>query len=442
MSITRIVSYCLGLILSLTAITSLAQLKTLDGIAAIVDDNVVLLSEFVERVDSIEKRIEASGQSSPPKVILNQQVIERLISDRVQLNRAERMGVNIPVEEINAAFERLAKSRNLTAQQYAVGLESQGFSITDIRSQLEQEIILSQVQSYHVNRRIDISGNEIESFLQSGEGQFWREPDYFVGHIVFPLGSDEQNIQAYREVDEVLQQLKNGEDFKSLAIRYSKGPTALEGGDIGWRKVAEFPTEISEAIAGLDVGEYSVPVESNNGVHILKVFNKRDNQQEMMIEQNKVRHILIPTNEIRNDAEAQGLAQSLADRVRAGESFEDLAKQYSEDFGSALQGGDLGWVLPGQMVPEFEQGTKQAKVNDVTDPIRSEFGWHIILVDGRKEVDMREDMIRNQVANLLRSRRYDEELQLWIQELRDEAFVKIMLSDEALGKEDEIKLNI
>ena len=434
----------LAMLLSIVSLQTQAQLRTLDGIAAIVDDNVVLLSEFVERVDSINKRLEAANQPKPPRELLNQQIIDRLISDRVQLNRAERMGVEIPVEEINKSFTRLAEQRNMSTQQYAAGLESQGFSITDIRKQLEQEIIMQQVQRYHVNRRIDISKSEIDSFLESGEGQFWSEPDYFVGHIVFPLGTDEINLKSYKEVDDVLGKLKNGDDFKSLAIRYSRGPTALEGGDIGWRKVAEFPTEISNAIGGLEIGQHSVPVESNGGVHILKVFNKRDNQEEMMIEKNKIRHILIPTNEIRDESQAKGLAQSLADRVRTGENFEDLAKEHSEDFGSALQGGDLGWVLPGQMVPEFEQAAQQARINQVTDPVRSQFGWHVILVDGRKEVDMRGDMIRNQASNLLRSRRYDEEVQLWIQELRDEAFVKVMVTDEALGikEDDEIKLNL
>ncbi len=419
----------------------MAQLKILDGIVAVVDDNVVLYSELVKRVDDILKRLKNADQPLPPREMLNQQVLERLISDRVQLNRAERMGVEIPIEDINRSFERLAKSRNLTTNQYAAALESQGFSIADIRHQLEREIILSQVQQLHVNRRINITDSEIDNFLQSGEGQFWRKPDFFVGHIVFPLGDDEQNSKSYADIDEVLEQIRNGEDFRSLAIRYSKGPTALEGGDIGWRKVAEFPIEIAEAIGDLDVGDVSVPVQSGGGVHIMKVYNMRDNQTEMMIEQNKTRHILIPTNEIRDDDDAQSLAQSLADRVRAGEAFDELAKVYSEDYSSALQGGDLGWVLPGQMVPEFEQATKQAKINEVSAPFRSKFGWHILLVEERKEVDMRENVIRNQAVNLLRSRRYDEELQLWIQELRDDAFVEIMLNS-AQEEEEEINLNI
>ena len=419
---TSLLTMMLAALLSvLMPLNAHAQLRMLDGIIAVVDDDVVLVSELQSRIDNIMQRIEASGQEAPPQQLLYEQVLNRLIDDRLQLNLANRIGVEIPVDEINSAFAKLAAERNLSPERYAELLQNQGFSITGIRDQLEQEIVLSQLQRYQVNRRINITDSEIDNFLKSREGQFWREPDYYIGHIVLNSGSS--------DIDTVVRELDMGADFRNIAIRYSKGSTALEGGDLGWRKVAQFPNDIADLLAQLDAGQNTRPITSNGAVHVFKVYEKRENERQHMIEQRKVRHILIPTNEIRDDNDALDLATSLVERTQKGEDFSELAKQYSEDYGSALQGGDLGWVLPGQMVPEFEQAAQIAAVNAVTEPIRSQYGWHVILVDEIKDVDMSEDVIRNQAVNLLRGRRYDEELKLWTQELRDDAFIEIINSD-------------
>lgn len=413
---------------------ALAQLVMLDAVVAVVDEDIVLASEVKVRLDAIIKRLKAHNQDVPSYKALYKQILDKLVEEQVQLNIAERLNVQISKESIDKAFQTLASQYKLSADKYVELLESQGGSIKSVRQQLWRDLVLSEMQKNIVNSRINITDSEIDIFLQSSEGQFWREPKFLIGYIILP-----KNDKVDETMKSLMSELEAGTDFRSLAIRYSKGSTALKGGDIGWRRIAEFPSDIVAAIKHLKVGQYSKPVISSKGIHLFKLHEQQDAKNQGVIEQNKLRHILIPSNALRNDAQSQDLAESLAERVRLGEDFSELAKLYSEDHNTALQGGDLGWVLPGQIEPKLEEAVQAQPVGSIIEPIHGELGWYLIWVEGRKEVDMSQDIIRNQAVYILRSQRYDEELKLWLQEIRDDAFIKIMIDEEESAKEKPAK---
>jgi len=277
-----------------------------------------------------------------------------------------------------------------------------------------------------VNRRINVSQAEIDGFLASQEGKFWASPDYLLGHILVPVGSTNSVAAAEEIADKLQQELLDGADFRNIAVANSSGQNALNGGDMGWRKVAQLPTLFAEVVPTLSAGDVSSPFKSPAGFHILKLYEQRGGG-EQLVDQAKVRHILIKPSEILTNDEAHAKLLGVRQKIIDGADFAEQAKEYSEDIGSMLSGGDLGWSLPGQFVPEFESMMGQIEIGEVSVPFRSQFGWHILQVQERRSEDMSENMMRNQASNLLRKRRFEEELQVWLQEIRDEAFVEITL---------------
>ena len=417
------------------------QPQELDKIVAIVGNDVVLASELQFRIKQVEQRLQANKQPLPAYKIIYPQVLNHLIDERLQLNLAQNIGIKIKPAEINQAFEQLAKQNHLTVDQYRQKLTSQNIPVAKVRQQITQELILARVQQYYIDKRMHITDSEVNNLITSKAGQFLQQSDYYFGVIVLPLDVTQKNASpVLAQAQNIIKKLDQGDNFRDLAIRYSKGSTALKGGDIGWRKSIQLPTEIATVLNELQVGEYSRPIRSGGGIHIFKLYDKRTNDEQWMVEQNKVRHILIPTNTIRSDRDAYQLAQSLSDRIRNGEDFIELAKQYSEDYSNRSQGGDLGWVLPGQMVPEFEQAVTQAKINEISNPVRSKYGWHIILVEENQEVDKSDEVLHNQIVNWLRNRRYNEELQLWLQELKNNTFIKI-IDNNVASTQDNVRIH-
>ena len=407
--------------------TGQAQLELLDSIAAVVDNDVVMTSELNARLAQIEKRIAASGTEPPPREALVPQVLEQLILERIQLEMGRRAGVRISDQQLNQSIDRIAQGQGLSTDQFLNQLRGNGISVTALKEQLTTEMIIDQVQQAQVNRRIFISDQEVENFLRSEEGQLWTSADVRLGHILLPLSSaasQDEVDAAYQKAAMIEDKLAAGEDFRNLAITYSGDQTALQGGDLGWRKVAQLPDVLIDPVAALSVGDVTDPIRSNAGIHILKLYDKQGGGQQI-IEQSKVRHILLKPNEIRDDEETRQQITELAERIRNGESFAELARDHSEDIGSALNGGDVGWSLPGKFVPAFEQVLNTIPLNQVSEPFRSQFGWHILEVTERRNQDFSQDIKRNQAQNILRQRRFESELQLWLQEIRDEAFVDI-----------------
>ena len=417
----------LALLLATVSITASAQLEILDRVAAVVDEDVVLESEVQRRLASIYNQIKQSGTQPPPQEILLQQVLERLISERLQLNMGYDAGIRITDAELNDALARIASSNELTMEQYAEQVHASGSTLSNVREEIRNEMILMRVQQGQVMRRIRISSQELDNFLNSEEGRFMTSPDVNVGHILLPVPSGKSNdeVNAIRErAQALLDEANSGTDFRQLAIANSADQTALQGGDLGWRKMAQLPGVFIEAVEKLKINQISEPIRSDAGYHLIKLYERKGGG-EQLIEQHFARHILIKPNQIRDEATVINQLTELRERIKAGEDFALLSKEFSEDPGSALNGGELGWSTPGMFVPEFEQTMGSIEIGEVSAPFLSQFGWHILQVTERRNQDFSENITRNRAQNLLRQRKYEEELQVWLQEIRDEAFVEI-----------------
>ena len=423
----------LAVLLGAFSVTASAQIEILDKVVAIVDEDVVLESEVQRRLATIYAQIQQSGTQPPPQEIIVQQVLERLISERLQLNMGYSAGIRITDAELNDAMARIANSNQLTMEQYAEQIHATGSTLSNVREEIRNEMILMRVQQGQVMRRIRISNQELDNFLNSEEGRFMTSPDVNVGHILLPVPSgkntDEVNAILQR-AQGILDQANSGTDFRQLAIANSADQTALQGGDLGWRKMAQLPGVFIEAVEKLEIDQVSEPIRSDAGYHLIKLYERKGGG-EQLIEQHFARHILIKPNQIRDEATVVSQLTELRERIKAGEDFALLTKEFSEDPGSALNGGELGWSTPGMFVPEFEQTMGSIELNEVSAPFLSQFGWHILQVTERRNQDFSENITRNRAQNLLRQRKYEEELQVWLQEIRDEAFVEIKESKES-----------
>jgi peptidyl-prolyl cis-trans isomerase SurA len=409
------------------SIGATAQITLLDKVIAVVDDDIVLQSELDQRMATIYTQIQQSGTKAPPQDILLQQVLDRLISERLQLNIGYNAGIRIGDEELNQALARIASSNKLTMEEYIAQIHAQGSTVAVVREQIRNEITIMRVQQGKVMRRIRISEQELDNFLNSEEGRFLTSPDVNVGQILLsvPSGTSLEDTDAIlARANELQAQAAGGTDFRQLAIANSADQSALQGGDLGWRKMAQLPGVFIDAVEQMDIGQVSDPIRSGAGYHLLKLYERRGGG-EQLIEQHFARHILVKPNQIRDQETTVALLNELRDRSIAGEDFAALAKEFSEDPGSALKGGELGWSTPGMFVPEFEQTMGSIALNEVSAPFSSQFGWHILQVTDRRNEDFSTNILRNRAQNMLRERKYEEELQVWLQEIRDEAFIEI-----------------
>ena len=421
----------LGSLMLGSAVSAYAQVKSvdLDRVVAIVDEDVVLESEFIDRKASIMERLRGQYQQLPPEDVLNKQILEQLILERIQIGLAKRYEINVDEAEIDQALARVLQKNKMSQEELEADLLRQGLNINGLRNQLRNQLTINHLQQGVVNSRIKISEQDIDNFLASSDGKYATSPDYHIGHILIAVASsaDAATIKAAEDqAEEIYKKLKAGADFSQMAISYSKDQAALQGGDIGWRKLAQLPELFGNQMASLKPGKVSKPFRSGAGFHLLKNIEQRGGGAQM-IEQTHARHILVKTSEIMDDRQAREKLLGLRDRILKGEDFAKLAREHSEDTGSMLSGGDLGWSTPGMFVPEFEEAMANTSIGNISRPFKSQFGWHILQVMERRETDMSDKMKRNQAANVLRSRRFDEELQLWMTQIRDEAYVEIKL---------------
>ena len=413
--------------LLLLPINAHAELALLDRVVAIVDDDVVLHSELNQRMGAIINQIQQSGTQAPPEEILRKQVLEQLISERLQLNMGYSAGIRVSDEEINQTIASVAANNNLSMEQYVAEIHASGSTMASVRQEIANEIIIMRVQQGRVMRRIRISEQELNNFLNSEEGRLVTSADVNIGQILFSVPSSanpDESVAIVDKLNDIEQQIKDGADFRQLAIANSDDQSALQGGDLGWRKMAQLPGVFIEAVEAMEVGQVSQPIRSAAGFHLLKLYDRRGGG-EKLIEQHFARHILVKPNQIRDEAATIQLLKDLRQKVKEGEDFAALSKEHSEDPGSALKGGELGWSTPGMFVPEFEQTMSSIAINEVSEPFRSQFGWHILQVTDRRMEDFSENIMRSGAENLLRQRKFSEELQVWLQEIRDEAFVEI-----------------
>ncbi|MFO1367408.1 MAG: peptidylprolyl isomerase [Marinagarivorans sp.] len=419
---TRLFIFCLAL-----ASQAFAAPQKLDQVAAIVGKNVVTLSDLNSRVAEIKNRPDAEKIKLPPDDVLRKQVLDHLITESLQLASANRMGVKVSPEQVNAAMTNIAQKNRMTLEQFEAMLVSEGLSPAVMRQRLQREITVQQVQRGVVTQRIKVSELEIENFLKSADAKFWISPEYHIGHFMIalpPSPSAAEVAEAEAKINAVYDELKNGADFAATAIAKSNAQDALNGGDIGWRKSADLPSLFAELVADMPVGSLSKPARSPAGFHILKLIDKRSDANQV-ITQSKVRHILVKTSAVVSDEEARAKLNKLRSSILAGADFAKLAKENSEDIGSMLNGGDLGWSSPGMFVPEFENAISEATVGQVSEPFKSQFGWHILQVTERRQEDMTKEVLQRKAANILTSRRFEDELQLWLMELKEDAFIDI-----------------
>ncbi|MCB1646551.1 MAG: peptidylprolyl isomerase [Pseudomonadales bacterium] len=422
----------LALFLGMATLSSLASAKVemLDRIIAIVDEDVILESELNERVTAVKAQLRTTGKQAPPDDILKEQIIERLIVDSLQLQMADRAGVRINDEELNQALLAIATQNKMSLPQFRDAIERDGISYVQMREQIKKELKINRVQQGIMRNRIEISEQEIRNFLASDLGNMVTADEYRLAHILIPLPDDPTPAQAdavKADADSLLARLNSGADFQSLAIERSAGQNALDGGDLGWRKVAQLPTMFADIAPEMEIGEIRGPIKSGSGYHLIKLLQKRGAEAEGQVAQTRVRHVLVQPSEIRTDQEARELAESLREEVAEGRAFDEVAKLYSDDPGSALGGGDLGWNRAGIFVPEFEQVIADADINQLSRVFKTVHGYHFLEVTGRRIEDFSEKFRMTQAENYIRNQRFDEELESWLRELREDAFVEVRI---------------
>ncbi len=402
-----------------------AATQILDQVVAIVDDDVIMASELRERVAVYTQNLEARGMDMPAEDELIRETLDRLILESIQLQKGTRVGVRISDAQLNGAVERIAAQNRMSLDEFRQALEAQGQSYSDMREQLRKEMIIQRVQAGNVNQRIQITEQEVENFITTQEGQKLTQPEYRILHALLPLSPDANATEvaaAEAHVKKVRDRIVGGEAFEAV-VSASRAPYLFTGGDLGWRKLDDLPSLFSDIAPQLSKGETAGPIRSDSGLHLIYLADSTGG--ERVVAQTHVRHILIKPSEILSDEQAQELAKSLRKRALAGEEFAELAREYSEDIGSAAEGGDLGWTSPGQMVPEFEEAVAATDIGKVSEPVRTQFGWHILRVEGRRDEDMSDEATRAKAMNYLHDRKYQEELDAWLRQIRDEAFVDI-----------------
>ena len=400
-----------------------AQVEMLDQIVAIVDDDIILASELRESLETVRATLEAREVEVPEEEVLVRETLDRLILDSIQMQLANRYGVRIPDQQLDEAMTRLARQNGLTLEQFRVALEQSGQNYAMMREDLREDLAIQRVQQGNVMRNINISEQEIDNFLNTEEGEAMTQPEYRViqALIATSRGEAREEIQAKEAyVDQVLVSIESGTPFEE-AVSAADSYT-FTGGDLGWRKLGDIPSMFAEVVPTLSIGEVA-KVRSSSGFHLVYLADALGG--ERLVKQTNVRHILIKPTEVLSETAAEELAGNLVERIRGGADFGALARQYSDDIGSAAEGGELGWTNPGQMVPEFEAAMASATEGEVTEPFRSEFGWHILEVTGRRDKDFSGEIQRNQVANYIREQKYEEELDAWLRKIREEAFVDI-----------------
>lgn len=430
-AIARLRNWGAMIMYSLLSFNVAADYQRLEAIVAVVDDDVVLASELMARLDTVRTSMIENNVQMPPSDVLINQIMERLIIENIQLQEAEKRGVTVDDETLARAVSSFASNNNLSMEEFRQTLVADGTNYRQFREEIRSELIITRLQRAMINRRISISEQDVQALLNSPFYQQMFSDEYRVGHIMRTLaddGTDADAQAAFAEAEGFVQELRDGAEFAQMAIAKSSASTALEGGDLGWRRAGELPTLFADAVIDMQVGDIVGPMASGATIHIIKLLDQRGAGTERMAQTN-VSHILIRPSEIVTNEQAKTQAEAVYERFQAGEDFAALAKEFSEDPGSALNGGALGWSTPDQFVPQFAQVMMAADIGEVSTPFESEFGWHLLLVEDRREQDMSDEARRDMAMDLLFRRRFEEERQEWLKEIRDEAFVELRLNE-------------
>lgn len=421
---TCVTSLVFGLLFSLAAN---AEPRLIDKIVAVVGEEALMESELNQRVQQANEQIAERGIRPPPANILRQQVLDRLIVDTIQLQLAKEGGLRVDEQTLNQTLANIAQQNNMNLRQFSQAIEEDGMAFNDFREQIRQEMLISQVRQRRIGERIQVSEQEVDNYLTSPEALQQDGREFRVGHILISVPdnpSPEQVKLAQQRADELKQKLDSGADFQEQAIASSAADEAFSGGDLGWRSALALPSLFADRVPSLPVGGISGPIRSPSGFHLIKLLETRGGEQ-LLIDQSKARHLLLSPNALRDEQATLVEIRQLKQRIEKGETLAKLARELSDDRGSKQSGGSLGWTSPGQMVPEFETAMDKLRIGEVSQPVESQFGWHLIQVEERRKSDMTDAMRRQQVRRILSERRFEEEVQNWLREIRDSTWVEI-----------------
>lgn len=412
--------------------TVLAKVEPLDRVSVQINEGIVLESEIAGMLQTVKANASSAEQALPSDQALRTQVIERLIMTRLQMQMADRIGLHIGDLQLDQTISNIAKEQNLTVDQMRENIGEEGMSWSQYREQLREEITLGEIQRIQVQRRIQVSPQEINNLVKLIEEQGLQQVEFQIGHILIEVPSSpssEALQKASERANTVLKRVQDGDDFRRTAIAASAGPKALEGGVWDYMNVNEMPTLFAEVLGGAKTGDIIGPIRSGAGFHIIKVLDARGLQTKEVDEVSS-RHILIKPSPILSEERAKAMLDKFVDQIRAGDAdFAALARQYSEDPGSGAKGGELGWADPSVYVPAFAQTLNALEVGEISEPFRSSHGWHIVQLEERRKTDATDKFNTNRAHQLIFRRKFNEELQNWLDEMRSEAYIEVFDAD-------------
>jgi peptidyl-prolyl cis-trans isomerase SurA len=399
----------------------------LDRIAAVVNDGVVLMSEVDNELALVSERIDAQKATLPPENVLRHQVLEQLIYQELELQQAQQDGIKVPDQAVNNAIEEIAQRNGITLDQMPNALAQQGINYASYRDSVRRELIFAILRRRDVLDRITVTPREIDRYLAREAKSPSASMEYEISHVLIAIpenATPAQLVQAEDRAQMVYKRAKAGEDFAKLAIQYSDSDTALKGGALGWRRGTELPTFLSSVVPTLKPGEVAPPIRAANGYNIVKLDGERNNGKRVVVDEVHVRHILMRTNALEDDATVKEKLNQLREEIQHGADFGAIAQANSQDPGSAGDGGDLGWENPDAFAPGFRAAIESLKVGEISKPFRSQYGWHIAEVLGRRRVDSTNELRREHAAEEIRASKADEQTELWLNRMRDEAFIQ------------------
>lgn len=404
----------------------------LDRIVAVVNDDVVLESELQETMRTALSQLEQQGREPPPRQVLEEQVLEQLVVKKLQLQIAESTGIRVDDESLNRAINDIAAKNNLSLSEFRRILESDGYEYEAFRQRIRDEMTIARLRQRQVDNRITVTDVEIDNYLSTQALQSGGQMEYRLSHILIalPQDADAEEREARRMIAEkVLEDLSAGREFASLAQELSDGQQSDSGGDLGWRKLNEIPSLFSDEVRSMSEGDVSQIIENDSGFHIIELSDTRSSDTHV-VTQTHARHILLRSDELNSEEDVRNRLSQLRERIINGTDFGELARAHSSDTASAVDGGDLGWISPGDLVPEFEQVMKRLEPGQISPPFKTDFGWHIVEVLERREHDSTDEYRRAEAREAIRERKSEEAMQNWLREMRDEAYVEFRLNGE------------
>lgn len=417
------------LLYALCFYVGLAQAQLLDRIVAVVEEDVILERELNAEVAAISSKLSSSNVMVPPEFVLRKQVLERMVVDKLQRQMAAKSGIQISDEMLNASVSDIAARNGMSVDAFRSELARQGMDYKSFEDNLRNEIIINQLRGREIGARVKVTDAEVQHYMETQSKAGQSGAQYHLGHILIavPEGASASAIQKAKDrADQVIADLRGGKDFKQVAVGVSDDDNALKGGDLGWRSIGQIPSLFTDIVGTMNQGDVSEAIRSPSGFHIIKMLETEGGSQHI-VTKTKVRHILIKTNELVDDAEAQKRLLALRERINDGDDFAALARAHSDDKGSAINGGSLDWVGPGALVPPFEEAMNKLGINEISAPVQTQFGWHMIQVLGRESQDNSEQFRKDKIRDEIRKRKIEEETELWLRRLRDEAYVEIDL---------------